>query len=126
MKRILIIDDEADFAYFLKKGLNATGEFTAETFNDAKNIVERVKAFKPDLILLDLMMPEIGGFEVCGMLNIDKDTTEIPIIIISALGGYTDIKRAYKLGVIGYLTKPFDFNQMLSEIQKALSYKEKT
>lgn len=126
MKKILIIDDEADFAYFIKKGLNTTGEFTAEAFNDTKNMVERVKIFKPDLILLDLMMPDVGGFEVCEMLNADKDTTEIPIIIISALGGYTDIKRAYKLGVIGYLTKPFDFNQLLTEIQKALSYKEKT
>lgn len=125
MKRILILDDEADFAYFLKKSLNTTGEFTAESFNDVTNIVERVKVFKPDLILLDLMMPSLGGFEVCEMLNADKDTTEIPIIIISALGGYTDIKRAYKMGVIGYLTKPFDFSQLLGEIQKALSYKEK-
>ena len=125
MKKILIIDDEKDFAYFLKKNLNAAGGFAAEAFNDAKNIVERVKIFGPDLILLDLMMPDTGGFEVCEMLNADKDTTNIPIVIISALGGYTDIKRAYKLGVIGYLTKPFDFNQLLGEIQTALSHKEK-
>ena len=126
MKKILIIDDEVDFTHFVKKGLDASGEFEAEAFNDAKNIVERVKVFGPDLILLDLMMPNIGGFEVCEMLNRDKDTQNIPIIVISALGGYTDIKRAYKLGVIGYLTKPFDFDQLVSEIKKALSYKEKT
>lgn len=125
MKKILIIDDETDFAYFLKKSLKSTGEFEAEAFNDAKNIVERIKLFAPDLILLDLMMPDIGGFEVCEMLNRETATQNIPIIIISALGGYTDIKRAYQLGVIGYLTKPFDLDQVMKEIKKALSYKEK-
>lgn len=124
MKRILIIDDEEDFARFIKKNLEETGEFKAEMLNDAKDVLKGVKLFMPDLILLDLVMPDIGGLEVCEILNNDKDTQEIPIIIVSALGGYTDIKRAYKLGVIGYLTKPFDFSQLLDEIRKALSRKE--
>jgi DNA-binding response OmpR family regulator len=124
MKRILIIDDEEDFARFIKKDLEQTGEFKAEMLNDAKDVLKGVKLFMPDLILLDLVMPDIGGLEVCEILNNDKDTQEIPIIIVSALGGYTDIKRAYKLGVIGYLTKPFDFAQLLDEVRKALSRKE--
>jgi len=125
MNKILIIDDEADFAFFLKKSLEAGGEFQVEAFNDARNVVEKVRLFAPDLILLDLMMPDIGGFEVCEMLNKDPVTQAIPIVIISALGGYTDIKKAYNLGVIGYLTKPFDLEQVKQEIHKALSYKEK-
>jgi len=124
MKRILIIDDEEDFARFIKKDLEQTGEVMAEMLNDAKDVLKGVKLFMPDLILLDLVMPDIGGLEVCEILNNDKDTQEIPIIIVSALGGYTDIKRAYKLGVIGYLTKPFDFAQLLDEVRKALSRKE--
>jgi len=124
MKRILIIDDEEDFARFIKKDLEQTGEVKAEMLNDAKDVLKGVKLFMPDLILLDLVMPDIGGLEVCEILNNDKDTQEIPIIIVSALGGYTDIKRAYKLGVIGYLTKPFDFAQLLDEVRKALSRKE--
>jgi two-component system response regulator RpaA len=59
------------------------------------------------------------------MLNRDPVTQAIPIVIISALGGYTDIRRAYNLGVIGYLTKPFDLEQVKKEIQRALSFKEK-
>lgn len=125
MNKILIIDDEADFAFFLKKSLETGGEFQVEAFNDAKNVVEKVRLFAPDLILLDLMMPDVGGFEVCQMLNRDPVTQAIPIVIISALGGYTDIKKAYNLGVIGYLTKPFDLEQVKHEIHKALSYKEK-
>jgi CheY-like chemotaxis protein len=125
MKKILIIDDEADFAYFLKKSLNLTKEFEAEAFTDTKNVLERVKSYKPDLILLDLLMPEIGGMEVCEMLNDDNDTKMIPIVIISAIGSFTDVKRAYLLGVIGYLTKPFDFEQLLTEVRKVLSYKDK-
>ncbi len=124
MKRILIIDDEEDFARFIKKNLEQTGEFKSEMLNDTRDVLNRVKLFMPDLILLDLVMPDIGGLEVCEILNSDKGTQEIPIIIVSALGGYTDIKRAYKLGVIGYLTKPFDFTQLLEEIGKALSHKE--
>ncbi|MFA5093695.1 MAG: response regulator [Candidatus Omnitrophota bacterium] len=124
MKRILIIDDEEDFARFIKKNLEETGEFKAEMLNDAKDVLKGAKLFMPDLILLDLVMPDIGGLEVCEILNNDKDTQEIPIIIVSALGGYTDIKRAYKLGVIGYLTKPFDFSHLLDEVRKALSRKE--
>lgn len=125
MKKILVVDDEVDFSFFLKKSLESGGEFRVEAFNDAKNIVEKVRLFAPDLVLLDLMMPDVGGFEVCEMLNRDPATQAIPIVIISALGGYTDIKRAYNLGVIGYLTKPFDLEQVKKEIQRVLSFKEK-
>jgi DNA-binding response OmpR family regulator len=61
MKRILIIDDEEDFARFIKKNLEQTGEFKSEMLNDTRDVLNRVKLFMPDLILLDLVMPDIGG-----------------------------------------------------------------
>ncbi|MCM8791990.1 MAG: response regulator [Candidatus Omnitrophica bacterium] len=118
-KRILIIDDDVTAAESLKKLFNLSG-FVAETVNKAKEALNKVKLFKPDLIILDLLMPEIGGLELCEMFNQDPQTARIPIIVISALSGYTDIKKAYKLGVLGYITKPYDFDQVLNEVKKIL------
>jgi len=84
----------------------------------------KIKTFKPDLILLDLVMPNLGGMEICEMLNQDKQTCGIPIIVVSGLSKLIDQKRAYQLGVIGYFTKPYDFPKLLKEINKAISYKE--
>jgi two-component system sensor histidine kinase/response regulator len=69
-------------------------------------------------------MPAIGGLEVCEMLNNDKDTNGIPVIIISALTKEEDIKKAYRLGVVGYKTKPYDFSELLKEINKTIAFKE--
>jgi DNA-binding response OmpR family regulator len=122
-KRVFIADDEEVVLDSLKKLLILAG-FDVDVTMNAKDVVPMIKKFKPDLILLDLLMPHIGGFEICEMLNSDKETQKIPIIVISALGGYTDIKKAYQLGVIGYITKPYDFTKLVEKINKAIAYKE--
>ncbi len=122
-KRIFIADDDGVILESLRRLLTLAG-FEVEAVRDSKEVITRVKAFKPHLILLDLLMPGIGGFEICEILNSDKETSGIPIIILSALTDPADIKRAYRLGVVGYLGKPYDFNELLKEIQKALIYKD--
>lgn len=122
-KRILIIDDDAAALLSLKELLALSG-YEAEAIQEAKEVIQRIKAVKPDLILLDLLMPHLGGFEICELLNSDKDTQGIPIIVVSALSKESDIKKAYHLGVIGYVTKPYDFTKLLHEIAKALASKE--
>ncbi|TBR17142.1 response regulator [bacterium] len=122
-KKIFIADDDEIILNSLKKLLTLSN-FEVETTQDAKKIGPMVKNFKPNIILLDLLMPNMGGFEVCEMLNNDNETKGIPIIVVSALGGYTDIKKAYQLGVIGYVTKPYDFSKLVEKIHKAILYKE--
>ncbi|MDD5729615.1 MAG: response regulator [Candidatus Omnitrophica bacterium] len=122
-KRIFIADDDEAALVSLRKLLELSG-FDVEAVREAKDIVARIKSFKPNLLLLDLLMPHLGGFEICQMLNNDKETQGIPIIIISGLSGYADIKSAYKLGVVGYVTKPYDFKKLLEEINKTIRYKE--
>jgi DNA-binding response OmpR family regulator len=122
-KRIFIVDDDEVILESLRRLLTLAG-FEAEAARDSKEVITRIKVFKPQLILLDLLMPGLGGFEICEILNSDKQTSGIPIIILSALGDPADIKRAYRLGVVGYLAKPYDFNELLKEIQKALIYKD--
>jgi len=122
-KRIFIADDDRTVLESLKKLLEFSG-FEVEATGNPKEILTKIKSCKPDLILLDLLMPQLGGLEICQMLNSDSQTQGIPIIVISALAGQADIKKAYQLGVVNYVTKPYDFQFLLREITKALSYKE--
>lgn len=122
-KRIFVADDDKAVLESLKKLLELSG-FNVEATGNPKEILSRIKFFKPDLILLDLLMPQLGGLEICQILNSDKETQGIPIIVISALAGQADIKKAYHLGVVNYITKPYDFQMLLKEINKVLSYKE--
>lgn len=121
-RRILIADDDEVVLTSMKKLLTLSG-FEVETTANSKEVIALVKSFNPQLILLDLLMPGLGGLEICDILNKDKEIQGIPIIIISALGGYADIREAYKLGVIGYITKPYEFPRLLKEIRKAVDFK---
>ncbi|MCM8800533.1 MAG: response regulator [Candidatus Omnitrophica bacterium] len=123
-KKIFIADDDETVLTSLKRLLVLAG-FEVETAQRAKEVTSRIKGFKPDLIILDLLMPNLGGLEICEMLNQDKETQNIPIIVVSGLAGIEDIKKAYRLGVINYFTKPYDFDKLLKEINKAIIYKEK-
>lgn len=122
-KRIFIVDDEEVALTSLRKLLEFSG-FEVETVQTAKDVVSKIKVFKADLIILDLLMPGLGGLEICSMLNDDENTRGIPIIVVSGLKSPADLKSAYRLGVINYFTKPYDFNALLEEIRKAISYKE--
>jgi DNA-binding response OmpR family regulator len=123
-RRIFIADDEPEVLFLLKDFLTANN-FDVKVCKVSKNVVRLIRSFKPHLILLDLLMPDLGGFEVCEILNHDSCTCGIPIIIISGLGDPKDIKKAYKLGIVGYLVKPFSLESMLKKINQAIANKEK-
>ncbi len=69
-------------------------------------------------------MPELGGFEICEILNNDPETRGIPIIIITGFGDLVDVKKAYNLGAVGYLVKPFALDDLNKEINKAITNKQ--
>ena len=119
-KRIMMIDDEEHFLKLAKLNLEATGSYEVLTLSSAENIIAHVHRFKPDVILLDLLMPSMGGLEACEALNNDETGRKIPVIIISALDKEKDKLKAFKLGVVDYLTKPIDIKMMVAVIEKAL------
>jgi len=124
-KRIFVADDQAEILSLLDDSLTGAG-FEVKICNEPKNALNLIKSFKPHLILLDLRMPNLGGFEICEILNNDTQTHGIPIIIVSGFGDLMDIKQAYKLGAVSYIVKPFPLDLLFKEVNKALTNKEKT
>ena len=122
-KRIFIADDQEDVLALLKDFLT-NHDLEVMVLKEPKNILAAIIAFKPDLILLDLLMPDLGGFEICEILNKNLSTREIPIIIISGFGNLVDIKKAYALGAVGYFVKPFSLADLFSKIIKTINNKE--
>lgn len=119
----MIIDDEEDFVSMLKMRLEASSGYEVMGATEAKDIIERVHVFKPDVILLDLLMPGIGGLDACEMLNNDSIGSTIPIIVISGLDKNTDKIKAFKFGITDYFVKPVDDAKLIEAIEKAVKSK---
>ena len=123
MMKILVVDDEVDFTRLLKANLEETGKYEVFSLPNANDIISQVHAFKPDIILLDIIMPGVKGIEVCEMLNKDVVGKLIPIIIISALAKDADKYKAYKVGVVDYLEKPIELERLITKVDKYIHFK---
>jgi DNA-binding response OmpR family regulator len=121
-KRIFVADDQQEVLSLLKDFLTSHN-FEVMTCKESKNVLRLIRSFKPELILLDLLMPELGGFDVCEILNNEPETRGIPIIVISGLSDPGEVKKAYNLGVVDYLIKPFSLDDMERKINKAIENK---
>ena len=120
VKNILIVEDDDFFRELLRKKL-LSKEFNILEAIDGEKGVMLIKEKKPDLVLLDLLLPNIDGFEVLLKVKGDLSTSKIPIIILSNLGQQEDIERGLKLGANDYLVKSqFDINQIVDKIKTLL------
>jgi len=122
-KKVLIIDDEENFTKIVKMNLEDTGKFEVMVLSSARDMLKTLRNFKPDVILLDLLMPGIGGIEACDMLNDDSIGQQVPVIILSALDKPADKLKAYKKGVVDYLVKPLESDELILRIEKVLQLK---
>ncbi len=119
-KKILIIEDEEVLLEVLEKKLKREG-FTVDTARDGKIGLTKIKQFKPGLILLDIIMPRMDGYDVLEHLHKSKSNSHIPVIIISNSGQPVEIDRALKLGAVDYLIKAqFSPNEVLAKVIEAL------
>ncbi|TAM37727.1 response regulator [bacterium] len=121
-KKVMVIDDEPDFLSIVKANLEATNNYEVKTLPTAKELISEVYSFEPDVILLDMLMPAVGGVEACAMLNNDPVGKNIPIIIISALFKDQDKYSAYKEGINDYLVKPVGKNDLIAAIERAIGH----
>lgn len=119
MAKIMMVDDDKLVTDLLQKLLKADG-FETVTVNDSSKAVETAKSEVPDLILLDLMMPQPDGFRVCRMLRDDPFFAQTPIIIVTALDDNDSRVVAFGAGATDYLTKPFHPGELKDKIFEAL------
>jgi DNA-binding response OmpR family regulator len=122
-KKLLIVDDEKMNLEFFEVMLSKLG-FVVEEANDGMEALEKVKKFRPDLILLDNVMPRMSGWEVTKTLKADSKYRDIPIIMFSALDDPKDKVAGFELGVDDYITKPFNFSEVLARIKAVLRNRE--
>ena len=119
MAKILIIDDERQTTTLLEMVLSARG-YETYSVNDSSTAIQVAKETNPDLILLDLMMPDPDGFKVCRMLRADAAFTFTPIIIITALDDTDSRIVAYGAGADDYIIKPYDIDDLAETIKSFL------
>ena len=117
-KAILIVDDEADILEMLQYNLEKEG-YTVLTARNGKSALEQVK-HKPDLILLDVMMPEMDGWEVCRRLKQDPKTAAIPVLFLTARGTEVDEVIGLELGAEDYIVKPISMRKLLARVRAVL------
>ncbi len=118
-KKILIVDDDPDIVYVLSVRLKANG-YTTVTAIDGEAALRKAKEEHPDLILLDVVMPKMDGYQVLGELNKYPETKKIPVIMLTARGQIEDADKAMALGATSYVLKPFDSVELLAKVKEAL------
>ncbi|NER49795.1 MAG: response regulator [Symploca sp. SIO1A3] len=119
-QNILIIDDTPENLHFLSNGLTRKG-YQVKCAISGSIALLRVFAELPDLILLDIKMPEMNGYEVCEYLKANEKTREIPVIFLSALHEVSDKVKAFASGGVDYITKPFQFEEVLARVENQLT-----
>ena len=115
--KILVVDDEVYILHILEFSLGAEG-FQVITANNGELAVEKAIQEQPDLIVLDVMMPVLDGYETCRRLKRQAETKEIPVILLTAKGRDADKRLGYEVGAIDYIIKPFSPSRLIGRIEE--------
>jgi CheY-like chemotaxis protein len=119
-RSICIIEDEKETAELLCRFLEGRG-YRALSVSDGPSGLERISSDHPDLVLLDLMMPGMSGFEVLSRLKSDPRTSRIPVLVCSALNDVGDVERCCQSGAEGYINKPFELDRIARKVGSLLA-----
>lgn len=115
--RIVLIEDDASIARLVRDGLEYHG-FAVECVSNGSSAIAAIRSFAPDLIILDLMLPGMDGFEICRAVN--ESSFPRPIIVLSARSDCSDKVRALRIGADDYVTKPFAFDELVARVDAIL------
>jgi CheY-like chemotaxis protein len=118
--RILVVEDEESLLKLESILLSSKG-YSVTGVMDGRSALEEVRANKPDLVILDIMLPEIDGFEVCRLIKEDPEIRHIPVLILTAKKNSQDLARGQQVGCDAYITKPFKSVKVLDMVQELLS-----
>jgi len=119
-KKILVVDDEKSIRNLVKRFLGQY--YTVLEAENGEVAIDIARHEKPDLILLDIMMPKLDGYSACYAIKADKVTSAIPVVMLTALNSELNHKLAQGIGADGYITKPFSVQKLLDTINQFLEY----
>lgn len=122
-KRVLVVDDERHIVRLVQVNLERQG-YEVLTAYDGVECLEKAKSQQPDLIILDVMMPRMDGFEALQRLKTDPETSHIPVIMLTARAQDRDVLQGYQYGADLYLTKPFSPMELLSLVRRVFESQE--
>jgi two-component system phosphate regulon response regulator PhoB len=118
-KKILVVDDESDVTELLAYNLKAKG-FAVETLNNPSGSIGLARSFLPDLVILDVMMPDLSGLQICQMLRADPKLNQVPVIFLTAKAEEADRIQGLETGADDYICKPFSTKELLLRVQTIL------
>ncbi|MCX6938004.1 MAG: response regulator transcription factor [Verrucomicrobia bacterium] len=118
-KKILVVDDETDVTELLAYTLKAKG-FMVETVNDPNRSIGVARTFLPDLVILDVMMPDLNGIQICRMLRADPKLRKVPVVFLTAKAEESDRIQGLETGADDYLCKPFSTKELVLRVQTIL------
>lgn len=117
--RVLIVEDDAGTAATLQALLQVKG-YEVQIASDGPAAMETARRGRPQVVLLDIMLPRLGGFEVCKLLRADSKTQDAKIIVITGLSRMGDVENAFAAGANDYIIKPIDSERLLKKIERVL------
>jgi two-component system alkaline phosphatase synthesis response regulator PhoP len=117
--KILVVDDEVYILHILEFSLGAEG-FEVITANNGELAVEKAKQEQPDLIVLDIMMPVLDGYETLRQLKREQETKDIPVILLTAKGRDVDKRLGFEVGATDYIVKPFSPSRLIERIEEII------
>lgn len=119
-KKILLVDDERDLVFYTKLFLEEKGYEVTEAY-DGQQALEILQSFRPDLVLLDVTMPRLTGWDVLRQMQEDPEKVDIPVLMLTARSEDADKAKGWELGVTWYQTKPFELDELAMVIERILS-----
>ena len=121
--KILVVDDEVYILHILEFSLGAEG-FEVISANNGELAVEKAKQERPNLIILDIMMPVLDGYETCRRLKRDVETKDIPVVLLTAKGRDVDKRLGFEVGAVDYIVKPFSPGRLIERIEEIMGVKK--
>ena len=121
-RRILIVDDEPGIVKMVSKRLEIEG-YEVSSAKDGEEALEMLAGQNPELVILDLMLPKMNGYEVCEKIKSDEHHADVPVILFTAMAQQQDKKHGFECGAEAYVCKPFTTQELLDKIKELLSKK---
>lgn len=121
MPRVMIVDDELPQRTLIRETLSDDPALTFDEAEDGMQALRRARSERPDLVILDVMMPQMDGYQVCRIFKADPNLQTVPIILLTALGHVEDRITAQTVGAYAFLNKPFNDTELHAKVRSALS-----